>query len=300
MESKKADLMLIVITAIWGLSFPIMRNSLEYISEIIYLFYRFAVASFVLIILFHKKYKNIKLKTILKGMSMGIALSSGLGFTVLALQYTTASNVAFITGLNIVIVPFASSIILKKGVDVIKKISILIALVGLVLISGGVELVFNKGDFLALLCAVCISAQIILTDKYTQTEDPITLGCIQVNVAMIVYFFLCVSVERSLAFSLKSIVIITILITGIAGTALAFVGQTYVQRFTSPSHVAIIFILEPVFGAFFALIIPKLDGTVESISLIKFIGCSLLIISMLLSEVFSHCVSEEKQRGEKL
>ncbi len=294
MKSKNADLLLIIITAIWGLSFPIMRNSLEYISEMTYLFYRFALASLVLFSLFCRNYKNVKLKTIFKGSCMGIALSGALGFTVLALRYTTAANVAFITGLNIVIVPFASNVILKKKVDNIKKISIIIALAGLFLISGGIELSFNKGDFLALLCAVCISAQIILTDKCTQNEDPVTLGCIQINVATIVYFVLCMLGEGGLLFPLKGIVIITILITGVAGTALAFVGQTFVQKFTSPSHVAIIFILEPVFGAFFALIIPKLDGTIETISLIKLIGCLLLIISMLLTEGFSYFFGEKK------
>ena len=67
---------------------------------------------------------------------------------------------------------------------------------------------------------------------------------------------------------------------------MAFVGQTYVQKYTSPAHVAIIFILEPVFGAVFALIIPNLDGTIEMISPIKGIGCALLIFAMILTETF--------------
>jgi drug/metabolite transporter (DMT)-like permease len=46
-KSKHADLLLILITAIWGLSFPIKRNSLAFISEITYLFYRFTLASLV-------------------------------------------------------------------------------------------------------------------------------------------------------------------------------------------------------------------------------------------------------------
>lgn len=287
MKSKNADILLIIITGIWGLSFPIMRNSLNYISELTYLFYRFALASLLLFVLFYKKYRNINGSVLLKGTGMGLALSGALGFTVLALQYTTASNVAFITGINIVLVPLASNIILKRRVDYIKKISVIIALAGLFLISGGVELAFNIGDLFALLCALCISAQIILTDKFAQTEEPIILGCIQINAAAFIYLVLSLSIEQNILFQPKSIVLLTILVTGIAGTALAFVGQTYVQKFTSPSHVAIIFILEPVFGAFFAFIIPNLDGTVELISFIKLIGCALLIISMLLTEVFS-------------
>ena len=55
MKSKHADMLLILITAIWGLSFPLIRNSLPYISEITYLFYRFILASIILVFIFWKK-----------------------------------------------------------------------------------------------------------------------------------------------------------------------------------------------------------------------------------------------------
>ena len=54
---------------------------------------------------------------IVEGAVLGVSLSGALGFTVIALRYTTAANVAFITGMNIVIVPFLSNIILKKRID---------------------------------------------------------------------------------------------------------------------------------------------------------------------------------------
>lgn len=286
MKRRSADLLLILITAIWGLSFPIIRNSLEFVPEITYLFYRFALASLVLIVIFRKRYKEMSTTLLLKGMLLGLVLSGALGFTVAALQYTTASNVAFITGINIVIVPVLANLIMHKRIDIIKKISIGIALIGLLLISGGVELRFNMGDFLAFLCALCISAQIILTDIFAAKEDPIALGCLQVNFATVPYFFLCLAGTSGFVLVLNSTVVLTIAITGIVGTALAFVGQTYIQKFTSPSHVAIIFILEPVFGAIFAMLIPKLDGTTESIYGVKAIGCVLLVVSMLLTELF--------------
>ncbi len=286
MKRKYADLLLIFITAIWGLSFPIIRNSLNYIPELTYLFYRFLAASIVLAVIFHRKIRSITRTVLWKGALMGVSISGALGFTVIALRYTTAANVAFITGMNIVIVPLLSGLMLKKKVDWVKKGSVLIAMIGLFLISGGVELKFNRGDFLAFLCALCISLQIILTDLFAADEDPVILGCLQVNVAAVIYFFLSLISGIGFAFEVKGIVVTTILVTGIAGTALAFVGQTFVQKFTTPSHVAIIFVLEPVFGALFALWIPRLDGTTETISVIKGAGCVLLVISMLFTEIF--------------
>lgn len=285
MKRKYADFLLIFITAVWGLSFPIMRNSLTYISELTYLFYRFLLASIVLVAVFHRRLRNITGTVLWKGAVLGVSLSGALGFTVIALRYTTAANVAFITGMNIVIVPFLSNIILKKRIDWVKRGSVLIAVIGLFLISGGVELKFNRGDFLAFLCALCISAQIILTDIFTADEDPVILGCLQVNTAAVIYFLLSLAGGIGFTFEVRWIVMVTILVTGIAGTALAFVGQSLVQKYTTPSHVAIIFILEPVFGAVFALWIPRLDGTTETISAVKGIGCCLLIASMLFTEI---------------
>lgn len=284
-KRKLADLALIFITAIWGLSFPIMRNSLDYISELSYLFYRFLFASVLLGIIFGKKYLTITKKEFFHGIILGGTLAGALGFTVIALNYTSASNVAFITGLNILIVPLISNIVFKNKIDFINKIGLGIAILGLFFISGSLELNFNFGDLLAFMCALCISAQIILTDYFTKTDHPIILGSLQINVATVVYFFLCLFTNIEFKFVLKPIVLFTIIVTGIAGTALAFVVQTCIQKYTEPSHVALIFILEPVFGAVFAMLIPNNEGDIEVISTIKVIGCILIILAMLITEI---------------
>lgn len=285
MKSRYADLILVLITAVWGLSFPIMRNSLAYIPEMTYLCYRFSLASLVLLVFFRKRYRKVTKKLLCKGLILGCALFGALSFTVFALQYTSASNVAFITGLNIVIVPLCTGLVFKRKIDRNRKIAVAASVAGLLLISGGVNLNFNIGDGLALLCALCVSAQIILTDLFTGQEDSVLLGTLQINFATVIYLLVCFFGGAGFAFEVQGIVIVTILVTGVLGTALAFVGQTYVQKYTEPDHVALIFILEPVFGAVFALIIPNLDGTYETMSLVKGAGCALLLASMIFAEL---------------
>lgn len=277
-----ADLLLIFITIIWGFSIPLMRNALVYIPNQTYLFYRFLLASIILTVIFGKKIINCRIKSIIRGIIVGVFLAGTLLLTVYAINYTTASNVSFISGLNIIGVPFFSGIISKYRLDIKSRIGILIAALGLFLVSGGFELSFNFGDFLSLLCAVCLTFQITLIDIYAKEEDPAVLGTIQIFTATLIYFIVLCFSDAPFTFQVNKLIIFTITITGIISTALAFVCQTYVQQFTNPSHVAIIFILEPVFGAVFSSILPDTQGNYETLGSLQIIGGILLIISMLI------------------
>lgn len=97
----KADILLLLITAIWGISFPLMRNVIDNMPMSTYLFMRFVTASMVLLLLFYRKLKLLSLKIIMYSLVLGIMLFGTLFFTVKALYYTTVSNVAF-TGQTII------------------------------------------------------------------------------------------------------------------------------------------------------------------------------------------------------
>lgn len=277
-----ADLLLIFITIVWGFSIPLMRNTLSYIPNQTYLFYRFLLASIILTVIFRKKLRKVSKLSIIRGMIVGIFLAGTLLLTVYALSYTTASNVSFISGLNIITVPVLSSIFLKQRLNIRGLLGIFLASFGLFLISGGFELSFNFGDFLALLCAIFLTLQILFIDIYGKSEDPFVLGTIQIYTATGIYFLvLCVS-GVSYTFERGGLVLFTIILTGVISTALAFVGQTYVQQFTSPLHVAIIFILEPVFGAVFSSLLPNSQGIYEVLGKEEIIGGFVLVIAMLI------------------
>jgi len=76
-----------------------------------------------------------------------------------------------------------------------------------------------------------------------------------------------------------------VLFTAVLGSALAFGGQTIAQKDTTPSHTALILTAEPVFAVLFAMIIPNADGVTEMPSLMKALGCLLILAGMLVSEL---------------
>jgi len=290
----RADLFLLVITAIWGSSFPLMKNVLEHIPSFAYLAVRFAVAAVILLFIFRRHLKNINRKVLVHGFVLGLTLSCGMILQVTGLYYTTASNSAFITGLNVVMVPVISAVLLKKKPGANSVIGVILAACGLFFLSGGLSFSLNKGDILTLIGAVCFAFQIILIDKFTEKQEPVLLATLEISFAALVNNGIWLLVERQpVKFDLT--VVITLLITGVFGTALAYAGQSVVQRFTSPTHTALIFTAEPVFGAIFAMLIPNSAGETESLGMYAILGCVLILLGMIISEI----KTEKKQTAHQ-
>ena len=166
-----ADLALLAIAIAWGASFPLMKNILEYIPAYAFITIRFFLAAAVLSVIFHKDLKKINKQVLKCGSIIGLCMFAGTSLQVVGLYTTSASNSAFITGLNVLIVPVIAAIMLKKRPDKASLCGIMIAFAGLFFFSGGLDFNFNTGDFLTFLCAVCWAFQIIFIDKFARMAD---------------------------------------------------------------------------------------------------------------------------------
>jgi drug/metabolite transporter (DMT)-like permease len=283
----KADLSLLSITLVWGSSFIIMKNISEEIPAHAYLALRFAVAGLLMILLFHKKLKKLSFKALWSGTLVGLFLYSGMMLQVMGLKTTSASNSAFITGLNVVMVPFISATLLRKKPSIYSIYGVLMATVGLFILKG-FEGSWVIGDTLTLLCAVCFALQIIFIDKFASDVDIYQLATVQVVSAAILYAItwgVNDLVSAPVAFTLDVPVILAILYTGAMGTAFAFGVQTIAQKYTTPTRTALILTCEPVFGAMFALIVPNAQGQTETLTVKMVLGCLFILAGMMLSEL---------------
>ncbi|MCX7841734.1 MAG: DMT family transporter [Clostridia bacterium] len=279
----KADLLLLLITAIWGSSFPLMKNVLDFIPSFAYLSLRFIIAAIVLAAILWKKVRLINGRMVLYGGILGLLLFGGMALQVGGLYFTTASNSAFITGLNVVMVPVVSAFFLGKKPDLSSALGVILAFAGMFFLCGGLNFKFNFGDFLTLLCAVCFTMHIILIDKYTGDNDAALLALMQIGFAGALSTIVWGGAGFK-SFELNATVLMTLLTTGVLGTALALAGQTVAQKHTTPTHTALVFSAEPVFGAVFALIIPNSQGVVETLEVSTVAGCMLILTGMLVSE----------------
>lgn len=274
----RADLLLILVVAIWGSTFSIMKIILIDIDPYYFITLRFMVAFISLLLIFHNRLKYLTWSGLRKGFILGLWLLGGYAFQIVGLQYTTASRSGFITGLAVVLVPFLALVILKEVPGLMNWLGVLLAIAGLFLLTGTGGKAINYGDYLTLLCAVSFAMQIVLLSKYLKGEDPAVLTLVQMGVvaggAFLITLF--TSSFRPITVETAGVVVYT----GLLATAFAFFIQSYAQQFTSPTHAGLIFTMEPIFGALFSfLILGELIGTGG------IIGGLLIISGMLLAEL---------------
>lgn len=299
-KSLFADLILLLVTVVWGTSFIIVQNAINILPPHSYNFVRFFFATivlFILIIIFDRNcLKQITKQTIIAGIVLGILLFLGFALQTVGLLYTSAAKAGFITGLNVLLVPIFSIIIIKIRPKLSTLIGVIVAAVGLYIMTMlGSTTEFSIGDFLVFLCAIFFALQIVYTGKYAPKHSAFALALIQVFVVAILSFisaliFEDISIITNPNIILASDVIYALIITAIFGTALAYLAQQYLQKFTSPTRVALIFTMEPVFAALTTIIVEQ-----QMLSLYVSIGGLLIFLGMILSEIPSKKLTIKKE-----
>lgn len=287
MNSRKAqllaDLALIFVTLVWGATFVTVQEAIKKVEPYYFLAIRFGIATIIMIIFANKKLLKVSTTSVMKGVLIGLALFSGYAFQTFGLKYTTASNTGFITGLSVVIVPVFVTIATKKLPGFISSAGIISATVGLGLLTINQSLDLNFGDILVFFCAVSYAAHILLVGKFSPDNDPFVLATVQIATVAIISFAAALLKETPPSpADFNSQVWWAIMITAILATAFAFFVQTWTQKYTSPTHTAVIFTMEPVFAAIFAY---YLGG--ESLGLKQVMGSLLILAGMLASELGS-------------
>lgn len=275
----KADLALLIITAIWGVTFTVIKDALAGIGPYYFLGMRFSAAFLFLAVIYWKRLKWAGRDTLTAGLLIGLFLFAGYAFQTVGIQYTSASKAGFITGLAVVLVPLICAAASRRLPGAAPATGAISAAVGLAALSLGGETGLNYGDTLVFLCAVSFALQIILVGRYAPWHDPVVLAVVQIGVVAALSFG-CASVLEEMPSGLTREVWVALLITAIPATALAFLIQNTVQRFTSPTHTAIIFTMEPVFAAACAWL---LGG--EILSLRQWAGSVLILAGMLVAEL---------------
>ena len=284
MSSRKiqilADLALVFVTLVWGATFVSVKEAIQFIEPFYFLAIRFAIATLIMLAVTNKRLSRLTTGSLFKGIIIGLVLFTAYSFQTFGLQYTTASNAGFITGLSVVLVPVLLTLVTKKLPGLMSAAGIISATVGLGLLTINDSLSFNYGDILVLFCAVSYAIHIMLVGKYSPDNDPFILATVQIaTVASASWIAALIKETAPSAVNLNAQVWEAILITAVFATALAFFLQTWTQKFTSPTHTAIIFTAEPVFAALFAFL---LGG--ELFTVRQGIGALFILTGMLVSE----------------
>lgn len=272
-------LALIGTVILWGSSFPCIKLVVDIIDPMTYVWLRSLIASSVLVpYVLYRILRGYDLRSsITGGMVTGVFFALGLWLQGWGTRYTTASNSAFITGLNVVFVHLYVALV-RRSYNWRLALSLSLSIAGLYFLTtpqGG----FGRGDAMVLLGAFMWAAQIILIDKY-RPGDPVAFTYAEF-IPSTLFLVPATLVYGAPGLTLETVLIITYLAVACADGA--FILQAYGQRYVDPATTAIVFLLEPVFATIFSIILIH-----EHVTGLQLIGMALILSALYLSLRMNH------------
>ena len=296
MKKYTGEIALLFNTLIWGGTFALIKNAFNDISPLLFLGLRFGIAALIFLPFVYSSLKKTNKKTLIAGSILGLFYFAGFTAQSLGLNLTTATKSGFITGTFVVFIPILQLIIEKRKPKWFNILSVFLVLVGLILLSSKGENAldfiqqlgsdFNLGDLLTLLCALLFAFQVVYVDVFTKKYDYLPMVFVQLLITglggFILSFIFSISSLETFKFTLNTTVVTAILYTAIFASIIATVIQLKFQKFVSPTKAGIIFSIEPIFAAVFAYFLLS-----EKISNFGLVGCVLIFIGLIVSELFS-------------
>ena len=275
---------LILVTVIWGGGFVASDMALESMKPFQIMMVRFLLASVLMgLVSMGQRKKEAKIENragaIKAGMLMGLTLFAGFALQIVGLQYTTPSKNAFLTALNVVIVPFIAFVILKKKVGVKGIIGAIMAVAGVALLSLNGNLTLGIGDLLSLFCAVGFAFQIFQTGEFVKKYPAAVLNLVQMFTAFVLST-ISMFVFGETDFQVTTKGWLSVLYLAVISTTICYLLQTACQKYVEETKAAIILCMESVFGTVFSIIILH-----EVITPRMVVGCIIILIAVIISNL---------------
>ena len=275
---------LILVTVIWGGGFVASDIALESMKPFQIMMVRFLLASVLMgVISWGQRKGEEKLKdrsgAIKAGVLMGVTLFMGFAFQIIGLQYTTPSKNAFLTALNVVIVPFIAFVILKKKIGAKGIIGAVMSVLGVGLLSLNGNFTVSLGDGLTLLCAVGFAFQIFFTSEFVKKYPASVLNTVQMFTAFVLSAISLVIFGEN-DFQVTTQGWLSVLYLGVVSTTICYLIQTACQKYIDETKAAIILSMESVFGTIFSILILHEVVTVRMV-----IGCAVILAAVIISNM---------------
>ena len=278
MKDLRWIVLLLLVSMVWGTTFVLVKDTLASFGTFALLAMRFAIAAAVLGAYIFATGRKLTREELKYGAVLGIFLFAGYAAQTLGLNYTGATDSAFVTNLFVLFVPLLSAVLLRKMPQRKIWLAIAIALFGLFFLMGADTANFNLGDAITLVCALGFALQIILLSKYAKGCAALHLAFVQIVVVMALSAILVVPLNQiPSAYPLPALGGLAFL--AVVATIFTQIGQAVAQKHLEPSKVALLLITEPVFAAIFSLLVAG-----EAFTLQKIFGAALILLSLFVAE----------------
>lgn len=274
-------IMLLVVTFFWGVTFPVIKEALVYISPDAFLAFRFLIATVIMAALARKGGALAHKKTIVTGLAAGFLLFLGYYFQTVGLEYTSAAASGIITGIYVVILPLISFIYLRQKVSRMDLAASVMAFSGLIVMSAasGVGSGSRLGDALTLICGVAYAVQIAYVSKHSRNLDSFGFTFYQI-LGVTIFSFIAIPISPGGVGTINAYVIFAMVFTAVFGSIFAYYISTIALIYVEPTAAGIIYVGEPVFAAISAVVISH-----EVLGVPLIVGGTIMVAAMLLTSV---------------
>ena len=276
------NLCLLLIALLWGFGFIPQREGMDYMGPAAFNAWRFGLGALtllpVLILLKSVSLKELDKGTLSLGLVLGLLLFGGATFQQISIQYTSLANVAFITGLYVIIVPVIGYFIGYRY-RIIVWLGGLTAITGLYLMTGSSTDIKLKGDLLALVGAAFWAIHLLVLARKAANFNQLILAFFQ--------FLFCAvfSVLGALIFEgqvlpEQSDGYLWAALNGVIVVGVAYTLQVFVMEYAEPFAASLILALEAVFGALAGYFVYQ-----EQMGIAALIGAAMMLLGCLLAQM---------------
>ncbi len=286
-------LMLIALTAIWGMTFTATKTALSITDPIHFIALRFGIATAILTPFILRYFDNRYLLIYLKSGLVGLLLFISYILQTVGMKWTTASRSAFFTGLLVIFTPLVAFILRTSRVSWANYLSAIVALSGVWLMAEPQTDGLNQGDVLTIFCALTFAFQMVSLEWMLKNVNSFGLQTKrkQYNRLIIVVTYIQIFVVALCAFGwgwiegkplqLSINGMYGLVYNVLFGSLVAVYLQTRYQPMVPAGYAALIFSFEPVFAAIFGSLIMGDKWTLRGLT-----GAFIILLAMVFCSLF--------------
>jgi drug/metabolite transporter (DMT)-like permease len=285
MSRIKADLLLLLVSLVWGAAFVAQKDSFANIGAYTFVAARFLISLLLVLPLAVREYKRLPPFQQTSGGRAEIILLCGSFCAGVILQQagigrTTVTNAGFLTGLYVIFVPVICTLIYKQHLSKWIFPAAFTSIAGIWLLSGGRLDGFSFGDILVFGCAIGFGVQVTLVGRVmNRLKAPFILSCLQYAAVASAAIIGAVVFEHPTIAGIRAAAW-PILYAGAVSGGIGYTLQIVAQQYTPASDSAIIMSGESVFAALFGALLLG-----ERLTPAQYGGCALITLAIVLTEL---------------
>jgi drug/metabolite transporter (DMT)-like permease len=278
MSKKQANFVCLFVAIVWGGGFIATDAALNTFSPFYVLAIRFSGASLISLILCAALRCHFSWDILKKGFVCGLCMFLAFAFQTFGLALTETGSNAFLTAVNVVLVPYVAWLAFRRRPKINAVIASVICLAGIGCLSLSEGFFrFRFGDLLSLACAFFFAAQIVALE-WAGDEDAMAINAVQMITSALLSIPCALLLESWPSHIGMSAVFSCIYMIAIA-TWLAFFLQTYAQKYTDASSASLLLCTESLWANIFGWILLH-----EHKSAMMIFGGVLIFTSILIVE----------------